>query len=45
MCCDDVGPTKLKGLPRAWCELKCNISCFGHAVLYDCVLDCENKKC
>jgi len=45
---EEFGPTKLKGLPRASREIKCNMSCLKdmiHNKFDECVIDCKNNKC
>jgi len=44
---EEFEPTKLKGLSRATCEIKCTMTCLPH-IIHDyeaCVVDCENKNC
>jgi hypothetical protein len=44
---EEFGPTRLKGWPRATCEIKCTMSCLPHIIhdYEECVIDCENKNC
>jgi hypothetical protein len=45
---EEFEPTKLKGIPRAWCEFKCDLKCIGQRLVEKwekCVKDCMNKKC